>query len=436
MSTLLSPHDSHRYDARPGVGAGRPGPILVTTDGETTSGSVFIAARQLAERTGAPVQVLAVLEPIPIPAAGLGLEPPLMTLDASRETTLRARILAQMDKAGVAPGEWPLTVEYGSVAYTLACEARQRRASIILMEKHHHSSFARIFGADTVLSTLRHADRVVLSVPKEFRGLPRRAVVAVDFGASSFRAARTALSLLRAPATLTLVHVTPFVAADEGLRAIYDETYRARVADLFRRLERELHAPPGVEVRTMNPGGDPVWQVLALARREEADLLACGSHGHGLVARFFVGGTTSAIVREVPSGCAVLVTPPPSAAEAALIERHIRGVTGGADPLTWGPLLDELTRRNAGRLAHVEVDDPESGALVQGSGFAFVGATYDRHDGRVELMLAEPGKGSRRHLTRMIPGATSVDVQRDAGDRDLALRIEHGSGQTLLILDS
>lgn len=432
VSTTLSHQSFSGFDVR----TRHPtGPILVTTDGETTSASLFTAARLLAERTGARVEVLAVLEPIPLPAAGLGLESAVAMMDAGRETALRARVKALLGDAGVAEGEWPLTVAYGSIAYTIAQAARQRRASTILMEKHHHSAFGRLFGADTVLGALRHADRVVLSVPKELAALPSRAVVAVDFGPSSFRAARTALALLRAPATLTLVHVTPRIAAEPELREMYEPAYRARVADLFRRLKRELHAPPGIELRTANPAGDPVWQVLNVAKQEGADLLACGSHGRGPVGRFFVGGTASAIVREAAAGCAVLVTPPPSAAESVLIERHIRGVSGGADPATWAPLLDEVTHRNAGRRAHVEVDDPESGALVQGSGFAFLGATYDRHDGRVELMLGDPGGQARRHLTRIIPGATSVDVQSDAEDQDLALRVEHGAGQTLVIFD-
>ena len=40
--------------------------------------------------------------------------------------------------------------------------------------------------------------------------------------------------------------------------------------------------------------------------------------------------------------------------------------------------------------------------------------------------------GSRTHLTRGIMGISGIDVLRDDEGRDLALRIAHGAGQTLL----
>jgi len=37
-----------------------------------------------------------------------------------------------------------------------------------------------------------------------------------------------------------------------------------------------------------------------------------------------------------------------------------------------------------------------------------------------------------RHLTRSICGVDSIDILRDEQGRDIALRIAHGAGQTLL----
>ena len=46
-------------------------------------------------------------------------------------------------------------------------------------------------------------------------------------------------------------------------------------------------------------------------------------------------------------------------------------------------------------------------------------------------MFGEPGVLSRR-LSRGIGGVSSIDVLKDDVGRDIALRIAHGVGQTLL----
>jgi hypothetical protein len=97
----------------------------------------------------------------------------------------------------------------------------------------------------------------------------------------------------------------------------------------------------------------------------------------------------------------------------------------------WSTELDDFTRRNFGRKGTLEVDDPEIGAQAQEFDYPLLGATYDPHDEQVELMFGEPGVGKRR-LTRGISGVTGVDVLRDERGRDLAIRIAHGNGQTLL----
>jgi hypothetical protein len=86
-----------------------------------------------------------------------------------------------------------------------------------------------------------------------------------------------------------------------------------------------------------------------------------------------------------------------------------------------------------GRLAALEVDDPELGAQAQEHDYPFLGATWDHHDERVEIMLGD-FQGTGRHLTRGIGGVTAIDVLRDEQGRDLILRVAHGTGQTILTL--
>ena len=100
----------------------------------------------------------------------------------------------------------------------------------------------------------------------------------------------------------------------------------------------------------------------------------------------------------------------------------------------WAEELSAFTKRNAGRRAALEVDDPELGAQAQEHDYPFLGAAYDRHDQRVELMLGD-FVGVQRHLTRGIPHVQSIDILRDEHGRDWILRIGHGRGQTILTLD-
>ena len=93
--------------------------------------------------------------------------------------------------------------------------------------------------------------------------------------------------------------------------------------------------------------------------------------------------------------------------------------------------LEAFTRRNIGRLASLEVDDPELGAQAQEHGYPFLGVAWDHHDERVEIMLGD-FEGVGRHLTRGIGGVTAIDVLRDNHGRDWILRLAHGTGQTIL----
>jgi hypothetical protein len=106
-------------------------------------------------------------------------------------------------------------------------------------------------------------------------------------------------------------------------------------------------------------------------------------------------------------------------------------VISALDRPEWTRALDEFTRRNVGRRGVLEVDDPEIGAQAQEHDYPLLGATYDPHDGRVELMFGELGDLDR-HLSRSIGNVGRIDVLSDEKGRDIALRIGHGAGQTLL----
>lgn len=79
------------------------------------------------------------------------------------------------------------------------------------------------------------------------------------------------------------------------------------------RLERELAAQDvvargrarGVHVRFLIWDGPPGEAIVDVARSEQVDMVVVGSHGRGMVGRFFIGSVSEHVVRHAP--CPVLV---------------------------------------------------------------------------------------------------------------------------------
>ncbi len=144
--------------------------------------------------------------------------------------------------------------------------------------------------------------------------------------------------------------------------------------------------------------------------------------------RILVGSTATGLIRG--ANCSVLAVP----ALQSATQRHMVGGTPDEIPESeWAAALDAFTRRNAGRLATLEVDDPAIGAQPQQRDIPFLGAAFDHHDRRIELMLGEMDDKSR-HLTRGIEDVRHLDLLKDSTGRDWVLRVAHGSGQTILTL--
>ena len=415
-----------------GAAARRPrGPVLVATDGRAAANGAVRLGALLAERMHVSAQALAILEPIATYGAELLVALP-PEFDAGRKSDTRDAVRAQLFDIVGADAAWRIDAELGNPPQTIAAAAADRDASLVVLGIGKHSPFDRLFGTETALRALRSTDRPVLAVPETVTALPARAVAAVDFTPASVRAAEAAADALADGGTLTLVHVKPKVNAAQPLLADWEAAYVKRVAELFDRvtgLVRDRRAD--VTAATVVLTGDPADEMLALADRERAELIATGTHGAGFVERMFVGSVATAILRRAT--CSVLACQEPPPVEVARIERRLVGTTESADSHGWAALLADFTTRNQGRRTQLEVDEPRIGAQVQERGYALLGAAWDRRDRRVELMLGIPAD-RERHVTRSIPRVTALAVLTGTDGRDTVLRVEHGTGQTLLTL--
>lgn len=201
-----------------------------------------------------------------------------------------------------------------------------------------------------------------------------------------------------------------------------------RVTDLFRRLITGLDAPRAATVDTVVLAGDPADQVLGFAERMDAALIATGSTGYGFFERLIVGSVATKVLRGAT--VSVLVVPRPSATGVERIERQLASTGETSETARWAALLEAFSERKAGRATQLEIDDPALRAQLQETGYVLVGASYDRRDERLALILgASVGGGA--HLTHTVGGVTSVAVLADPRQRDLALQAQHGRGQTI-----
>ena len=137
----------------------------------------------------------------------------------------------------------------------------------------------------------------------------KRILIAVDGGALSMQASRTALELAQAlNAEIAIVHaVEPPIEysgeigfpAEMLLQASAQET--AEILDVLQRsVDLPDSAPHFIHV------GHAAEVIASVAGEWRADLVVIGSHGRGGLGRVLLGSVAEAVVRHAP--CPVLVT--------------------------------------------------------------------------------------------------------------------------------
>jgi universal stress protein E len=292
-------------------------PIVVAVSGELGGAGPVRVASALESRYGSRVSAVQVLDvsdlplPTPLPAAftfARGL-----IGDGPYAEDARARRRQFSDWLG-RPNEWPVHISVGAAAYEILRYAESQGAALIVMGLRHHGVVDRILRDETTLTVARLAHGAVLGVTPGLIGLPHRAIVGVDFGPASIRAARAALDILghRPSAEGTMLRL---VYVDRsGVEGRHEDTAgealikRLGVDSAFEQLVRELAAPPGVHIECVTRHGPPAAELLACADESRADVIAIGSLRHERLERWILGSVTTEVVRD--GRCSVLVIPP------------------------------------------------------------------------------------------------------------------------------
>ena len=285
------------------------GPLLVATDGTTAGEAAFRATALIATKTSSSVDVMVVVEPLPVlvPDPSLVSEPLVASpqmLDAVRD-----RVISQL--RGAAPGalQWKVEVEYGRPSDEIARKARDRVAQLIVMGLVHHSIVDRVLDGDTALEVVRHSRAPVLLATADWKELPVRAIIAVDFSPQSMHAARAGLRLLGDGASVVLAHVRPRLTVYDEM-GMWEEEYEDAAARELEKFSDALNEPAGFHVEKVVLSGSSSGALLALADKNDAQLIVAGTRGAGLMQRVLLGSVATRLMHHATRS--LLIVPDPS----------------------------------------------------------------------------------------------------------------------------
>ncbi len=432
MATITSAPASRRAPRTADPGAKR-GPILVATDGSTSSDVAFSAARLLEARTGLRVSVLSVLDRMPaiLPSPD-GIAPPpdpnIIRVELQADLVRR-----QLRQTAGENSDWSVEVKLGRPVSEIALAAKASNAELIVTGLNRHGVLERLLGNETPLNVVQLGDTPLLATAASFRELPRHVLIAVDLdspGIDQLRNAPALRALFAEVQSVYFIHVVPDTETWGPDGAYWDHHYGEAVHHAFEYARQVLALPSRIPVRLITPNGEPARQILDFTAFAKIDLIVAGRRSAAALQRRLVGGIAGKLLRGAT--CSVLLLPQRETfADIDPATQNYGSTETLIDRERWVGRLAEFSRRNAGRRLALEVDDVHLGAQIQASAWPLAGVDYDHRDGCVEIMLGSIGGGTRR-FTHNIPAATSIDILVAATGTDSALRIAYDGGQVVL----
>ncbi len=287
--------------------------ILVPLDGSPLAEGILAQLRPLLMRRDAEVQLLRV---VPFPTSMRAYDTSLRAeahLEAKRYLSGIEKVLA--DK-GVSVRS---TVRDGAVAEEVLDIAARESATMIAMSTHGRSGVARwVLGS--VAEKVIRASKVPVLLMRSFAGAPaapapkeerafRKILVPLDGSETSMAVLPSAAELAKLyDATVLLLYVEEtvfyppgsFAGAMVGLPVVpppEPDAPRGGGESTLKYAADKLASAGVREIITLTSGGDPAVQILELAARKMADVIAMATHGRTGLTRWVLGSVTEKVLR-------------------------------------------------------------------------------------------------------------------------------------------
>ncbi len=412
------------------------GPLLVASDASAASDATFPLARVLALHTGASVQVVSAITPSAMPMFAFEAMPmPAVTspeLIEQRTAQVQAQ-LARLVPEIAERATWPVIVRSGEPIREIVQRARDLEARLIVVGRGRHGLLERTVGGESVLRLLQLGETPVLAVEPTLERLPRRVVVATDFSAFSIYAAQVALAFCAPDATVEIVHVAPNLTEHTPVLRQFADEYGAQAATSFAAMvERLRHAELTFETTLLE--GNASSRLLQHLTVHPADLVVTATHGYGFLRRWMLGSVAAELVRSAP--CSVLCVPGSArtlaAARAQATALHDRVHTLPMETLD--AQLASFSARHRGHPCTVEVNRRDIGVHAIGHHLSLAGISYEP-SGHTLTMMFGPSAEAGQHLSHQVHGCERVEAVADASEREQLLRVHHGDGVTVVLLE-
>ena len=283
--------------------------LLVATDGSPASQSAYAAAQLIAEKRGARVHVLSVIEPIPpiIPPPGTAVLMP--SIDREREDAIRIDMVEQLMKLGRL-SQWTTEIRAGKAAAVIAEVAKERHVDMVIIGANHHGIVDRLLGGETATNLVRVIDRPVLIASSQMTRLPKRVAVAFELGHFDREELVVSLVTLGSPESISVVHVEPQSIALGIDWAEFDSEYRSEIEEGFAEVSEALRALPKAQPELVVLHGDVAREISVFATSVTAELVVLGVKPRNPRSLARSGGTAMKIAREL--SCSVLLVPKPA----------------------------------------------------------------------------------------------------------------------------
>jgi nucleotide-binding universal stress UspA family protein len=286
--------------------------ILVPTDLSPHADLAFEAARELASRSGARIELLHAFH-LPPEAVPYLTDASLQRMEGAARSALEAR-REQARAAGLAcQVTWVAAPPAGAIVEAAA----KAGADLIAIGSHGNTGVRYALLGSVAARVARAAPCPVLTVKQRPAAgwAPRRIAVAMDFSEPARRAlaAARALGGLYGPLHLVLVHAH-YVPPD--LAALVAEQ-GARLPGPDERVARELEAllvelqEAGLSAEYTTEVGHPAEVLQRVAERASVDLIALGTHGRRGLSRLLLGSVAEHVLRSAP-GSVLTVGPAPA----------------------------------------------------------------------------------------------------------------------------